>query len=281
MISVSNQSNGSQPPGSTERTSSGPSIGVAYSVGNARIVGRARHARRPRPWPLHRLVELCPSAAAVFLALSDMRGERGSRVVPPTRSELRDRTSLSFETISKSLTALKTAGWIAREHIPVHVGNTQTATLLRITIFRPHSIGRRKAEKTGSTECSAVARKKAASGKSRRAEIFRHNSSFRRERSPLADVAASRATSTTTPENIATSQTNSLTPDIPYKVGADSETRFRLDLKTTLPFPDAIIAARQAANIIELSRLNATLKTFPPDEQGAIENYLKNLETNR
>jgi hypothetical protein len=247
--------------------------------GGSESNGRSRHARRrPRPWPLRRVVEACHSAPTIFVALSDMQAERRSRVVTPTRADLHDRTGLSLETISKALTALAAAAWIGREHVPVYTGNIQTATLLRITIFRSHFGNRRKTEKGGSTECSAVTRKKAVSGQCGRAEKSCSDSSYRRVRSPLAAVAAARAPHPTS------AFCNPETPSIPESdlpTRPDPDIRFRLDLKTSQPFPTAIHNAKRRGDSAELYRLTTSLCDFPTAERLSIESRVIFLERDK
>jgi len=127
------------------------------------------------PWTLAKLVAECSSAPAVFLALCELAAERGSHVTTPTRAILSLRTGLSAETISKGLTALESAGWVSREHVPVKVGNVQTATLLRIVLLR-------RAESFRHTKPTAVERKVSAKG---RAESFRQDL-LRKRRLPVA-----------------------------------------------------------------------------------------------
>lgn len=111
--------------------------------------------KRPAEWTLAEVVNECPRATAIWVALHDMSVERGSPVVTPTRKELAARASTSLTIVSRSLTTLTKAGWIDREHVPVVEGNRQVATMLRVVI-------RRSAQKIGATVKNAVAHKKSA-----------------------------------------------------------------------------------------------------------------------
>jgi hypothetical protein len=117
--------------------------------------------KRKKQESLAALIARQRSAPTVWLALCDMADERGSRVVTPTREQLRELTGLNEKTISAALTALEEVGWIDRVHKPVMVGQKRVATLLRITLIRrtpltvrtrQHSNDRRKGRSTPPTK---------------------------------------------------------------------------------------------------------------------------------
>ena len=94
-----------------------------------------RKRPRRRAKPLAELVTNCPSAAAVWIALSDLAADRGSSVVTPTRAQLRTLTGLTLKTISRALTSLETAGWLDRVHV-LRENSGALVTLLRIVLRR-------------------------------------------------------------------------------------------------------------------------------------------------
>lgn len=118
--------------------------------------------KRPHQWPLAKVCRECRSAPAVWLALEDMASERGSLLVTPTRKQIAVMSGVNkLATISRALTTLEQAEWIVREHVPVHDGRVQTATLLRITL-------RRSARKRVHTAQVSVAPEKGCKGSARK-----------------------------------------------------------------------------------------------------------------
>ena len=94
-------------------------------------------ARNSHQWTLRKVYAECRAAPVVWIALLDMATERGRAVVTPTRDVLVEATGITrLPTISAALTALESAGWIDRVHVPVYEGGRQTATTLRIIIRR-------------------------------------------------------------------------------------------------------------------------------------------------
>ena len=91
---------------------------------------------RVRVWPIAKVYAERPCALAVWLALDDLRTERGTSVVTPTRAVLSARSGANEKSVSAALTLLASAGWIDRVHIPVLTGDARTATLLRIVLRR-------------------------------------------------------------------------------------------------------------------------------------------------
>lgn len=104
--------------------------------------------RKWRPWPRARVVKARPSAIAVYDALCELKQQRGSSVVTPTRSQLSEMTGYTPKTISAAFTTLEEAGWIDRTHVPKFEGGRQKATLLRIVVrpIRESAPGVRKTE---------------------------------------------------------------------------------------------------------------------------------------
>ena len=93
--------------------------------------------KKQRQWSLAKVTKECRSAPVVWVALLDLSEFRGSPVVTPTREELSKLSGIPrVKTISRALTILEQAGWIARVHVPVSVRNVRQATLLRITLRR-------------------------------------------------------------------------------------------------------------------------------------------------
>ncbi len=117
--------------------------------------------RRPKPWTLARVRRECPSAPTVWVALMDMAEERGSSVLTPTRQMLSEATGIKkHATVSTALTALESACWIDRVHVPSWKDGQRT-TLLRLVL-------RRSARKTVRTVRSAVAPEKRPKGRGRK-----------------------------------------------------------------------------------------------------------------
>ncbi|MBK9118011.1 MAG: helix-turn-helix domain-containing protein [Phycisphaerales bacterium] len=99
--------------------------------------GPKRRSRKVKCWTLAKVWATCPSAVAVWLALREIAAEKSSRVLTPTREMIAVRTGIERRpTISRALTTLENAGWIARAHVPVTVGTRRAATLLRIVLCR-------------------------------------------------------------------------------------------------------------------------------------------------
>jgi hypothetical protein len=87
---------------------------------------------------------------------------QGRSIVTPTRESIGKAAGIDREkTISAALTALESAGWIDRVHVPVHIGGKQTATLLRITLHR-------RGRKTPLTEHNPVEGGKRPKGRGRK-----------------------------------------------------------------------------------------------------------------
>lgn len=93
----------------------------------------SRARRLARPCSLAQLWRENRAAPCVYLAL-DSLGD--GQVVTPTRAVLSATTGIvRLKTISAALSALETAGWIERVHVPVGSGS-ERATLLRIILRR-------------------------------------------------------------------------------------------------------------------------------------------------
>ncbi len=92
---------------------------------------------KKKTWTLPRVLKKQPSAAAVWLALYEMKLQRGSSLVTPTRAMLAAQANLCEKTISKCLTALDKAGWatVGRDKRKNPDGNW--VTLLRIVVHDP------------------------------------------------------------------------------------------------------------------------------------------------
>lgn len=76
--------------------------------------------KRRKVRTLAALVAICPSAAIVWIALCDFAAVRRSSVVTPTRQDIADASGINrVATISRALTALVSAGWIDRCHVPI------------------------------------------------------------------------------------------------------------------------------------------------------------------
>ena len=119
--------------------------------------------RKQREWSLARVTKACRSAPIVWLALLDLSEFRGSPVITPTREELSKLSGIPrVKTISRALTILEQAGWIARIHVPISVRNVRQATLLRITLCR-------RGRKAPLTATSAVEGAKRPKGRGRKA----------------------------------------------------------------------------------------------------------------
>lgn len=109
-----------------------PAHGRAPDRGDG--VKKRTHARTRHRLPLALLRKKCGGAPAVYLALVQMRDERGGGVITPTRAELCALTGITrLNTISAALTALHEAGWIRRKNVPDPTGKTRNS-LLRITV---------------------------------------------------------------------------------------------------------------------------------------------------
>jgi hypothetical protein len=113
---------------------------------------KVRRKRRPA-WPLSKVVAVCRSAPAVWLALQNISEERRTHIVTPTRTDLSQRCGVArANTISRALSTLEEAGWLEREHVPVFEGAQRVATLLRIVLrkqqisphTKPIAVGNRK-----------------------------------------------------------------------------------------------------------------------------------------
>ncbi len=92
----------------------------------------AKH--RPQPWHRREIVAVCPSAVIVFDALREIAERRNKRSFGVSRRQLVDLTGLGRKTISKGLSTLAEAGWIARKHIPRSNEAGPMATLIRVTL---------------------------------------------------------------------------------------------------------------------------------------------------
>lgn len=123
-----------------------------------------RRARR-KIWPLAKLAATCSRAPVVWLALLDMRAERGSCVLTPTRETLAAATGIRrLPTLSRALTTLENAGWLERVLIPVRTGGVRTATLMRVVLKRAPRMER----KVFSTARAAVWNEKCSKGRERK-----------------------------------------------------------------------------------------------------------------
>jgi len=121
-------------------------------MGKAVCLRAARRKRKPA-WPLSKVVAVCRSAPAVWLALQNISEERRTHIVTPTRTDLSQRSGVArANTISRALSTLEEAGWLEREHVPVFEGAQRVATLLRIILrkqqipphTKPSAVGNRK-----------------------------------------------------------------------------------------------------------------------------------------
>ena len=124
-------------------------------------VGKQSVKRRPKPWTLARVRAECHSAPVVWLALCDMRAERGTQLLTPTRKLLSERTGITrHNTISQALTVLTSAGWIDLTHVPSSQNGNRT-TLLRLIL-------RRMQQKTVHTGGSSVCNENRCNSKQRK-----------------------------------------------------------------------------------------------------------------
>lgn len=121
---------------------------------------KARGKKR-RTGTLAELVDKCPSAAIIWIALCELA--KGSAIVTPTRRDISDATGIArMATISNALSALNALGWIDRILVPFMDGGRQTATGVRIVLRRPYGA------ENASNGKSAVRSGKRAKGKARK-----------------------------------------------------------------------------------------------------------------
>lgn len=110
----------------------------SHSNRSGKTPGRQPNSRR-RPSSLAKLVKICRSAPAVWLALCELSEQRGSPVVTSTRKQLLALTGIKDEhTISRALGALKNMNWLEYERVPVlNAHGEHIASLLRLVLRGP------------------------------------------------------------------------------------------------------------------------------------------------
>ncbi|MGD0090049.1 MAG: hypothetical protein ABSE73_09020 [Planctomycetota bacterium] len=127
----------------------------------------------------------------MWQALEALSG--GRAVVTPTREAIGKAAGITRDpTISAALTTLEEAAWIDRVHVPVKVGNVQTATLLRITLHR-------RERKTFLTAHNPVENGKRSKGRERKA----FQDSLKRERLPVSPAGEPSPPEEPNPEDLA------------------------------------------------------------------------------